>query len=184
VTALATARPVPKGPAFDVVLVAHVAVVLIGFGSCMITGIFGFMAWRGPGPLHAGVRRYFRPGPTVAGRAIYLVPVFGATLLILSHGVFTIADGWVLAGLALWVVAVALGEGVLWPATARASAMLTGARASRALATDARGAHPRMEAAPGEAEMRRLFRTVSIGAAGIVACGLAGIVLMFAKPSL
>jgi uncharacterized membrane protein len=44
------------------------------------------------------------------------VPVLGFALVADSAGAFDAADGFVVAGLVLWLSAVALAEAVLWPA--------------------------------------------------------------------
>ena len=54
-------------------------------------------------PLPEPLRRYFRPGFNWAGRAVYGIPVFGFALLAMSQGAYALGDGWVLAGLALFV---------------------------------------------------------------------------------
>ena len=57
-----------------------------------------------------------------AGRSIYGIPAFGFALLAMSQGAYALGDGWVLAGLAAFVAAAALGEGSLWPAERRLQA--------------------------------------------------------------
>ena len=61
---------------------------------------------RDAAPFPDAVVRYFRPGVNWAGRAVYGIPVFGFALLALSHGAYSLRDGWVNAGLAIFVAVV------------------------------------------------------------------------------
>lgn len=119
-TRVAAVVRTPTGPAFTVVLVCHVAVVLIG----LVTIAAGALAaarvlWANGRPLPPSVRNYFSPGVNWAGRVLYLVPVFGGLLLAMSHGVDGVGAPWVLEGTGLWAGAVILAEGVTWPAERR-----------------------------------------------------------------
>ena len=71
------------------------------------------------------LRRYFRPGFNWAGRIVYGIPVFGWLLVAMSSGAYSLGEGWVLAGLALFVAVVLVGEGVLWPAERRLQRVVT-----------------------------------------------------------
>jgi uncharacterized membrane protein len=110
----------PTGAAFDVVLLLHVACVVVGTGSVVVGGLQARRLQRaGAGPVPADLRGYFAPGPNWAGRVLYGVPIFGFALLGMSDGFFELADGWVLYGFVLWILAVAVAEGVLWPTERR-----------------------------------------------------------------
>lgn len=110
----------PTGPAYSLVLLLHVVSAVVGFGSLTAAGVFARRARRGPdSPGADGVRRYFRPGPNLAGRTLYLVPVLGFALVGLSRGALSAGDGFVLGGLALWAAAAAIAEAVVWPGERR-----------------------------------------------------------------
>jgi len=65
------------------------------------------------------VARLLPPGVNWAGRSVYGIPVFGFLLLALSHGAYSLHDGWVMAGLIILVGVVLIAEGQLWPAERR-----------------------------------------------------------------
>lgn len=113
-----------NGPGYVAVLVAHVLSAVVGFGSLGTTGAYAAALRRAPGRAgEASFRRYFRPGRNWAARAVLLVPVFGATLLVLGHGVdLGRAFPWI--GLGLWTLATAIASGVLWPAERAVQALL------------------------------------------------------------
>ena len=115
-----TLRAVPTGALYSVLLLLHVLCAVVGFGAVVLTGVQAFRARRGPAaPGAETVRRYFRPGPNWAGRALYGVPVFGFALIAASDGVFDGGDTFVVAGLLLWLGAVTVAEVVMWPAERR-----------------------------------------------------------------
>lgn len=114
------------GPGYDAVVIAHVLAAVVGFGALGATGAYAAALRRDPTAAGASLRRYFRPGRNWAARAILLVPVLGATLLVLGHGrdvgrVFP----WI--GLGLWTVAVSVASAVLWPAERAVQRLLAAA---------------------------------------------------------
>lgn len=112
----------PNSPAFDVVLIAHVACVVVGLVTLVASAVTASRlrtVLGGGGPLPEALARYLRPGVNWAGRSLYGIPLFGFLLLALSHGAYTLRDGWVWGGLLLFVVMVLVAEGVLWPAERR-----------------------------------------------------------------
>ena len=119
-----TAAAGPAGnAAYDLVLLAHVLSALVGFGAVAVAGLYAVAFERSSPPTDA-VRRYYRPGVNWAGRVIYLVPVFGAALIAMSHGDWSYADHWVALGLGLWGVAAVVAEVALWPAERRLQAVV------------------------------------------------------------
>jgi uncharacterized membrane protein len=109
-------------PAFDLLLIGHVASAIFGFGALATSGVQAVRLRRnGPG---STVVRYFAPGVNWVGRVVYGVPLFGFALLADSHGHLRIGDAWVVAGLVLWALAIGAAEGLLWPAERRIQAAL------------------------------------------------------------
>ncbi len=91
--------------------------------------------------------RYFRPGVNWAGRSLYGIPVFGFLLLALSHGAYSLRDGWVMSGLFIFVVMVlarrrralagrAQAPGFRWSPCSRAGALVPARRSRRDRAGD------------------------------------------------
>jgi hypothetical protein len=119
----------PDGPAFDIVLILHVGCVVVGLVTLVTSrataGRLGTLL-RASAALPDTVTRYFRPGPNWVGRTIYGIPVFGFLLLALSHGAYSLRQGWVMGGLSILVVVVLLAEGALWPAERRLQLSLVG----------------------------------------------------------
>jgi hypothetical protein len=112
----------PQGPAFDIVLLLHVACVVVGLATVVASAATAARLRRllkAESPLPEAVLRYFRPGVNWAGRAVYGIPVFGFVLLAMSHGSYSLQDGWVMIGLSAFVLVILVTEGWLWPAERR-----------------------------------------------------------------
>ena len=165
-TRVAAVVRTPTGPAFTVVLVCHVAVVLIGLVTIAAGALAAARVLSANGrPLPPSVRNYFSPGVNWAGRVLYLVPVFGAVLLAMSHGADRVGSPWVLEGIGLWAGAVALAEGVMWPAERRVQ---------RALGAG--------DGAQAGSDVRRACRHICAAAGGAFALVVAAMVVMVARP--
>jgi hypothetical protein len=160
----------PNSPGFDVVLIAHVACVVVSVATLVASAVTASRlrtVLGGGGVLPDALARYFRPGVNWAGRSLYGIPVFGFLLLALSHGAYSLRDGWVLSGLFIFVVMVLLAEGVLWPAERRLQVSLVplqqgGVRAGEEVGRDA--------------------RAMVLSAAGALVLLVLGSVLMVAQP--
>jgi hypothetical protein len=140
----------PQGPAFDIVLLLHVGCVVAGLATVVTSAATAARLrrlLRVGRSLPEAVVRYFRPGVNWGGRLLYGIPIFGFALLAMSHGAYVLSDGWVVSGLAVFVVVAVLAEGVLWPAERRIQASVSSGSASAA-SSDA--AASTSESAPGD----------------------------------
>lgn len=164
-TQLAAAVRAPTGPALTIVLVCHVAVALVALVAVVAGAVAAVRVLTANGELAPSVRSYFAPGVNWTGRALYLVPAFGAALLAMSGGAYRPGAPWVEWGTGLWVAAAALAEGVLWPAERRVQRSLAGVRGPGV---------PRAAIAA--------CRTMCVSAAGVVVLVAAAMAVMTAKP--
>jgi hypothetical protein len=182
VRALGAVRAAPSSAAFTVVLLLHVAAALIGMVTLAVgAAAAGRLLATRHGPPPASVRSYFSPGENWAGRALYAVPVFGFALVGLSRGADSAGDTWVVAGLVMWIVAVALAEATLWPAERRVRRVLAAMGAlDGSGVVDGPGAAGSPGAVPGEAV--RACRTIVWSSAAVFAVLVAAMVVMFARP--
>jgi len=162
----------PDGAAFDIVLLLHVACVLAGLATTATAAATARRMRRHAGtsaPLPEALRRYFRPGVNWAGRTVYGIPVFGFALLAMSQGAYALGDGWVLAGLVLFVLLAVVAEVAMWPAERRLQHALT------AVGT---GSDP----APTAPTLRVDAATLERSAVVVLVLLVAGIVVMIAQP--
>jgi len=105
----------PRSTAFDLVLILHVGVVVVSivtvgalYAAAMPLSKVGD-AWP-PSSV-----RFFSSAHEVAARSLYLIPITGFILVGVSQGHFAISNGFVSAGLGLWVLALLLSEGLVFP---------------------------------------------------------------------
>jgi hypothetical protein len=106
--------------AFETVLVLHVLSVVAGYGSVFFEGAWIQLAERTPGSVGAPIAEASLAVVVKrAAIALYLVPVFGILLVLLSHRAFSFGDWWVVVGLADWVATIVLLHLVYRPAQAR-----------------------------------------------------------------
>lgn len=123
---VAAARAVPTGPGYSVLLLLHVGSAVVGFGALVTTGVQAARLRRVLARTGAeSLRRYFRPGVNWPGRVLYAVPLLGFALVADSRGAFGVGDSWVVAGLALWVVAAVVAEAAVWPGERRIQLLVT-----------------------------------------------------------
>jgi hypothetical protein len=179
----------PTGAGFDVVLVLHVACAFVALVSVSLSGVESARLLA----IRPGLRppddlvRYYAPGTNWPGRALHGVPVFGFALLGLSRHAYVLGDGWVTAGLVLWVLAAALAEMVLWPSERRVQELL-----SRGVGVPEPGPGPAAGSGPdvgadvgaegGKDGWGRPCRSVAGASAAIVALMVVATVVMFVQP--
>ncbi|HXY28527.1 MAG TPA: DUF2269 family protein [Acidimicrobiales bacterium] len=162
----------PSGAAFDVVLLLHVGCAVVGLvTSLAATATAGRLERLAStsAPLPDAVRRYYRPGFNWAGRTVYGIPMFGFALVAMSQGAYALGDGWVLAGLALFVGVALVAEGVLWPGEQRLQRAVASAGE-----TDGRVA--------AVASVCRDARAVARAGGTVLVLLVAGVVVMVAQP--
>jgi hypothetical protein len=160
----------PDGPAFDIVLILHVGCVVAGLvtvATSASTAVRLSRLLRDSAPLPEAVLRYFRPGVNWAGRSVYGIPLFGFLLLALSHGAYSLRDGWVMTGLTIFVGVVLVTEGMLWPAERRLQASLVAMC---------------VPGSPAEEAPRRDARSMSLWAVVALVLLVVGSALMVAQP--
>jgi hypothetical protein len=114
--------------AFDVVLIVHVLVAVISVivlaAAYVAAASLGRVEPSSPWP--EGARRFFTPGPDIAGRIVYLVPISGFALVGLSQGEFDLSEAFIGIGMLLSVVTIVAGEWLVFPATSRLGETVAG----------------------------------------------------------
>jgi hypothetical protein len=112
---LATA---PRSAVFDLLLIGHVLIAFLSVVVLVVT--YATLADLGKAttgaPWPAGPARFFRPGPEIGGRLLWLLPVTGFALLASSHGDSSLRDTFVQVGIGCWLLAVLVAELRVFPA--------------------------------------------------------------------
>jgi hypothetical protein len=165
-----------SGPAYDLLLVAHVVVALVGFGAIAAAGIAASSSLRCDDPANdASVRRFFKKGRDWPARMILLVPVLGLALL-LGGDRSAESAAWPWVGLCIWVVAAGVASGICWPAEHAAQTAL-GELAVAAGGEDADGAAESLVA-----EFRASCRRMELATGAISVCFVAAVAVMIVQP--
>jgi hypothetical protein len=183
--------PDPTGAVFTIVLVLHLAVVVGSLVVVVAAAVHGWLLGHPDpeGPASRAVQRFFRPGADAAGRVLYLVPVTGALLVVVSRGRFRAGDGFVVIGALLWLAAAVVAEAVLWRTVRQVGSLLCPpGSADPAGSADGLGsAGPAGSgAAPGAGDV--LGERVRLGHRIVLGAGMVGLVIlgagvvMVAKP--
>lgn len=101
-----------SSPIYDVLLLAHVGSAIAGFGANGLAGFYGNQL--SSSPKEAAVK-YFDSPRFIAEKFIYLVPVFGLSMIAISHGVSELQKPWVVIGIFSWLIAIGVAHGIVWP---------------------------------------------------------------------
>jgi hypothetical protein len=89
-------------------MVLHILCVIIGFGGVMLNGVYGVEAKRRRGPEGLAVFEATEKVGKIAEGFIIAVPFFGIALVLMSHKEWTFSQTWVMAAIAIYVVAITL----------------------------------------------------------------------------
>lgn len=160
-----------SGPAYDLLLVSHVVVALVGFGAIAVAGLAASSSRRSDNPASdAATLRFFKQGPDWPARTIFLVPMLGLALLFGGDRT-DLHAAWPWIGLCIWVVAAGIASGVCWPAERSAQATLEELTAA-----------PADELASLVAEFRASCRTMELATGAISVCFVAAVAVMIIQP--
>jgi hypothetical protein len=160
-----------SGPIYDLLLVAHVIVAVVGFGAVAAAGLAASSARRSRDPLgDEAVRRFFKPGRDWPARAIFLVPVLGLALLFGGDRGDAGAP-WPWIGMSLWIAAAGLASAMSWPAEHRAQDAL----AALVEAPAGIGPDPLVQ-------FRDACRKMELAAGMISVCFVAAVAVMIVQP--
>lgn len=110
--------------AYNLVLLLHILSAIIGFGGVMLNGVYAGQARkRPPAEGLAIMEANTFISLTICEKFIYLVPIWGFGLVGLSDKVWTFGQGWVMASIGLYAVALVLSLFALQPRAKRMVAL-------------------------------------------------------------
>jgi uncharacterized membrane protein len=117
---------------YDIVLALHILAVVMGFGGIALSGIHAKVALENLGPAGGAVAASARKAATVAEIFIFLVPILGIGLVMMSEDFYGFDEPWVSASFVLYLVGLGLGFGVLRPAAKRFEGAVAASNADEA----------------------------------------------------
>jgi hypothetical protein len=161
---------------FKTVLVLHILCAIVGFGAVILNGIYGNEVRKRPGPEGIAVFDANLTVSRVGEFFIYGVFVFGFLLVLLSDDVYEFSQTWVWLAMLLYVIALGVSHGVLFPALRRMR-VLMGEMAAAAPSAGGTGGPP-----PQVTEMEALGKRVGATGAFLDVMVVVILVLMIWKP--
>ena len=141
---------------YNVLYLLHIVTVIVGFGPVVLNGLYGVEARERRGAGAVAILESTYKVAEVATIFMYLVPVFGILLIIVSDGAWGFEQLWVSLSFLLYIGGIGLSHAMLRP----------NLRKMQALARELADGGPPTEGAGGPppqvAEMETRGRTVGI----------------------
>ncbi|MBW3575424.1 MAG: DUF2269 domain-containing protein [Actinobacteria bacterium] len=109
------------GELYRLVLLLHIGAVVVGFGGIALNRIYGTQARRRGGSEGVAIGEANLAATRAASSLIYLVPVFGIALVLLSDGTWGFDQPWISVSFLLYLVAAGLLGAVVVPSQKRIS---------------------------------------------------------------
>ena len=107
------------GEIYRLVLLLHIAAVVVGFGGIALNGLYGAQARQRGGAEGAAIGDANRAVTRGAASFVYLVPLFGIALVLLSDGIWGFDQLWISLSFLLYLVAAGLLGAVVVPTQRR-----------------------------------------------------------------
>jgi hypothetical protein len=108
---------------YQTVLILHILAVIFGFGPLVLAGLYDVEASK-RGRSHAAAVGEVQFAVTkVAEKIVYLVFIFGVTLVLLSDKAWDFGDFWISTAMVSFIVAMGLSHGMLIPNERRLNAL-------------------------------------------------------------
>ena len=163
--------PFVSQPLYDLLLVAHVVVAVVGFGAIAAAGLAASSArgCRDPAGDEA-VRRFFKTGPDWPARFILGVPLLALALLFGGDRA-AVHFPWPWIGLSLWTLATGVATALCWPAEHNAQRALVALQAAAPEASDGL-----------LGQFREECRRIELAAGAISVCFVAAVLVMIFQP--
>ena len=100
---------------YDLLLLLHILVAIIGFGTVFLNGIYGAQSKSRQGPEGLAIAQANFLVSRIAEYFIYAVVITGVLLVLISDGAWEWGDTWVWLSLLLYFVGIGISHGVLQP---------------------------------------------------------------------
>jgi hypothetical protein len=104
-------------------LLLHILSVIFGLGTVSLNGIYAAQAQQRPGPPGRAVVEANLFVSNVAEYIIYTVPIWGILLVLSSHDAIKFSQTWIWLSLLLYVIALGISHGVMFPGIKRIIAL-------------------------------------------------------------
>jgi hypothetical protein len=158
---------------YNVLLVCHILVAIVGLGAVMLNGIYAAQGQKRPGPGGRAVSETNYFVSNIGEKFIYAIPVFGILLVLASHDLFKFSEAWVWMALTLFAIAMGISHGVMFPGHRRINTLL---------AEMEQGPPPAGGPPPQVAEIQGIGKRLAVGGATLNVFVVLFVILMIWKP--
>lgn len=163
---------------YGFVLLLHILSAIVGFGGVLFNGLYASQAQQRPGREGVAINQANYAVSKVAEIFIYLVFVFGIILVLLADEPVGFGDLWVSLSMLLFIVAIGLSHGVLYPSVRKANALAEELATTEGPPPGAQGPPPQV------AQLQALGRRIGRTAVALDVILVAILYLMIFKPGL
>jgi uncharacterized membrane protein len=163
---------------YKIVLILHILTVVVGIGAVMLNGIYGAQAKARRGPEGLAIVEANLKVSEIANYFIYAIPVFGIALVFMSKTgdvqVFKFSQTWIWLALLLYIVAMGISHGVVFPTVKKMTGLMK--------ELNAMGPPPAGGPPPQVGQMEALGKRLGAGGAALNVITVLIIFLMVWKP--
>jgi uncharacterized membrane protein len=157
---------------YKLLLLLHITSVIVGIGAVMLNGLYAAQTAKRKGPEGRAVSEanYWVSG--IAEYVIYSIPIWGILLVLASDDAWKFSQTWIWLALLLFVVALGISHGVMFPSHKRVNEVLA----------EMERTPPTGGAPPQVAELDRLNQKLAVGGMTLDVIVVIFVALMIWKP--
>jgi uncharacterized membrane protein len=158
---------------YKFLLVLHILSIIVGIGAVMLNGLYASQTAKRKGPEGRAISEanYWVSG--IAEYVIYSIPIWGILLVVASDDAWKFSQTWIWLALVLFVVAMGISHGVMFPSHKRLNQLL---------AESERTPPPAGDPPPQAAEIAQLGQRLAIGGGTLNVIVVIFVALMIWKP--
>ncbi|HEX7165896.1 MAG TPA: DUF2269 family protein [Acidimicrobiales bacterium] len=168
---------------YKIVFVLHLLSVIVGFGAVALNGLYGAEAKKRKGPGGLAIGEANHAVSDVAEKVVFLVPIFGIGLVLMSDEQWTFGQTWVWLSLLLYVIGVGVAHAVMIPSAKRMNALAAELVAAGPPPMSA-GGGPAGGPPPQAVEMEAIGKRLAMGGGFLNLMLVAVVALMVFKPGI
>lgn len=168
---------------YKIVFVLHLLSVIVGFGAVALNGLYGAEAKKRQGPGGLAIGEANHAVSDVAERVVFLVPIFGIGLVLMSDEQWTFGQTWVWLSLVLYVIGVGVAHAVMIPSAKRMNALAAELVAAGPPPMSAGGGHAGGPP-PQAVEMEAIGKRLAMGGGFLNLLLVVVVALMVFKPGI
>ena len=109
---------------YKILLLLHILTVVVGIGAVMLNGIYAAQSQKNPGAPGRAISEANEYVSSVAEKVIYLIPIFGILLVLVSDDAWKFSQTWIWLAILVYIAAIGVAHSVLIPGHRRINELL------------------------------------------------------------